>query len=265
MRTSRLLCVLTFTHLAILATPVSAQVVVRRAPQPQGGLSPQPAGMPVSEPEDSALLPQAGLNVAEGGATVSLQAFEFMISANTRFYLRSTLPVTSDAPQNPQTEPSEALRAGILDPFGGLLNASLGVYRERGTSARVALDGRAGIKLLETPKPADEVEAGEVQYEPKPFFTSMAMLKADLPLWQQVNVGDPAGTLTLAVSVNVTTAGSKDYLASLIDVDQTTANVTTHAAINLPGIFYITIDGTPWSSNAGIGKRFAFSVNAMRK
>lgn len=241
--------------------------------------------MRTSERASDALLTQAGLNVADETSTVSLQALEYFTSTRTRFYLRSTLPITSGLPAA-RSKPTGALRAGILDPFGGLLNATLGTVRHRcepalpkprqrtntGQSppcnppkgAHLTLDARAGIKLLEVPGPVSD-SSEELEYRPKPFFSGVAMVKALLPLRAAPNAADTVGHLTLGVGLNVTAAGAKDYLASLAGVDRTTVNAAAYAAIDLPGVFYINIEGTPWSSNDVIGGRFVVSVNAMKK
>jgi hypothetical protein len=44
-----------------------------------------------------------------------------------------------------------------------------------------------------------------------------------------------------------------------------TVNAAAYAAIDRPGVFYINIEGTPWSSKDVIGRRFVVSVNAMKK
>lgn len=224
------------------------------------------AALEVQPPATSSpLLPQAGLNVGKDAANVTLQAFEFFLTdekrgASARFYLRSTLPVKTDPPADPKTTPSDALRAGILDPFGGILNAALGVYATRGSVSRVDFDARAGVKLLETPS----VTNAQDLYDTNPFLTGSASLKAVLALYRDPKRTSSVGTLSLAVGGNVTSAASKDYLQSLTGVKRTTVNLTLAAVIDLPGVFYVTVDGSPWTNNRSLGKRFVVSFNAVR-
>lgn len=215
------------------------------------------------EAADSPLLPQAGVGVGKDTATVSLQAFEFFISNSFRYYLRSTLPLTSTQPSDPKTTPSEALRAGILDPFGGLLNTTIGYDKTWGgeDTLRVSFDARGGLKMLETPK-RETAAAGK--YEANPFLTGSGLLKIDVPLWRELG-GSRAGTLMLAIGLNYTAAASEQYLEGLTDVKRATTNLTIGATIDLPGIFYIAVDGAPASNSSGLGKRFVVSVNTMRK
>jgi hypothetical protein len=122
----------------ILASLAEAQMVVRRPPdetrQKREELRARIEKLDLSNPTDqadrprlveqlikaesaaagadrangSALLSQAGVTLAGDGdaSTVSLQAFEFFTSKNTRFYLRSTLPLAADAPPEASAETS---------------------------------------------------------------------------------------------------------------------------------------------------------------
>lgn len=220
--------------------------------------------------ETSPLLPQAGVNVGKDGATVGLQALEFFVTkekngVSGRFYLRSTLPVKTDQPADTKTTPSDALRAGILDPFGGIVNGALGVYATKGTSRRVEFDGRAGFKLLETPAAeATSTSTSTNKYDTNPFVTASATLKTVLTLYRDPDNATNVGTLGLALGGNLTSAAAKEYLQTLTDVKRTTVNLTLAAVIDLPGVFYITIDGSPWSNSSALGKRFVVSFNVAR-
>jgi hypothetical protein len=91
----------------------------------------------------------------------------------------------------------------------------------------------------------------------------MAVAKVALPLRRKLDEA-PAGTLSLAFGGNFTVAASKSYLEALTDVDRSIFNLWVAASIELPGIFYLTVEGSPWSSNKAWGNRIGVSINVTR-
>lgn len=99
-----------------------------------------------SEFRKISFLPEASLTVGNAKPDLGLQVTNLFFSDHWRFYLRTTLPLTDSSPETPGTDapgggtaqddskPADRIRSALLDPYGGVLYATMGHFRKLSTS-----------------------------------------------------------------------------------------------------------------------------------
>ena len=233
-------------------------------------------------------LTQAALSAGSTTPEVALQAIDLFFSRHYRFYLRTTLPVTRSeertdtAAESGSTQISDSLKSALLDEYGGLLYTAAGTYRKLFTGWRpyaedenhgVFLDARAGAKFVDVSQPAPDTSDDLSESRVAPFYTGMVGVRLVLPLYRdpQASAHHLAGGFSLGIAATGNIAADPDA-SPLFASDTPEAwrlprrmgAVNVSMAISLPGLAYVSLTATPWTSADTFGKRFLLSFNLVR-
>jgi hypothetical protein len=244
----------------------------------------------------------SGQGVNAGNTQVNVQALNAYFSKHWRLYVstslkfdpesaavsaNSTTPTTPPATTLPGTTPTqpatptqtaatslkltEPVIAGLVDPFGGLFNGTVGGYYQL-RSANGAkddyhglfLDFRGGLRLLDLPGPSVNAVTFQGQ-QMTMFYTGMTALRLNLDLYldskamKRVGGFETGGAFVFNSAFDTTQSGL--FAAHLLDT--TTAAATGWFVISITGNIAIQITMTPWTSNDQFPKRITFGVKLL--
>ena len=247
------------------------------------------------------ILSQVSLEDAVSGSTgnsaqAKLDALDLFLSPDVRFYVRSTLPVSTSASTSATdvaTTLGTAAAVAVQDPSGGVVNLSFGYFRQLvapkwpavivdpadnrtplldpnsnrplegiDNSHGLFFDARLGLKLINLPG-LPTTSSTALGSAVTPFYVGSASLKFIHNLYQAGVVGAPvSGGVEIGAGVVVT--GALDTSSSPVfsngALQRTTKDVFVEFAVNLPGVVAITVTGSPWTSNSTLGKNFLVGV-----
>jgi hypothetical protein len=226
------------------------------------------------------LLQQADISVDNDTTQLGLQALTLFFTRDWRFYVRSTVPVPKEnnaddaAPALPGAALSaptldDAAIAALLDPYGGILNLSAGVFPRLWSAADadhgLFVDARVGMKLISLPGQTDSAPT-VLNTKVTPFYSGAIMLKVVRQLFDSAAGEHVAGGFEFGVGyvANVVADESASRVFTSGTLQRTTHNARIDAAISLNKVAAIDISWNPWSSN-DLGRRFVVGLKLLNQ
>ncbi len=277
------------------AVPARAQIMAQSTRFAAPGESEQKKDQAEPQAQTGAnLLSQASVNAGSTSPEVGLQVGDLYMTSRWRLYIRTTLPIKATDKSSAASKPSDHVISALFDEYGGLLNSTVGYYRclvpWRGEKDKDAhdvscsdpkqpdhglfLDSRLGLKFIDLPTVPESVAPTIADVSVTPFYTGVITLRFVAPLYSDPDLATEhlAGGLTMNVSYVLNRVADRT-LSDLFKVPGSgldaplrtfNHNLTISVGINLGGVTYLSLSGTPWASDGRLAKRFAVSVNVAR-
>jgi len=286
---------------SLVATSASAQIMTQSTRFAAPGESENKKTD--ASPSGVNLLPQATVSAGSTAAEVGLQVGDLYLNSQWRLYIRTNLPLKTDTTTTNSTpatqatggaavsagavtKPSDHVVAALLDEYGGLLNSTVGTYRcllkwasDTGNCSDLQMpdhglffDGRLGMKFIDLPAAANVTAPTIAGVSVTPFYTGVLTLRLIAPLFDDTATTHLVGGLTLNASYVVSRVADST-LSDLFKspgvnqqapMDLTNQSIGLSVGINLGGVTYLSMSGTPWASDGRLGKRFVVALNIAR-
>lgn len=301
---------ITFLTLSVAASAAQAQIVqsVNKFTTPGEPEQNNVTGAEAAKSDKGiTLLSQAGAEAVDSETTqIGLQALDLWMSRKSRFYARLTLPIKEKPAVEEKSEDgadttteapklSDSIIKQLVDPFGGILNLSGGLFTRLGAPGPSAietdadtltnneetkkklqpehglfLDVRGGFKFIDLPNPgARAISIGDSKLNV--FYTGIVGLKVIAPLYHSQAAAavrtdtDLAGGLTLGAYFVANHAADKTQSDVFTDLlKRRTTAFTLVVGVNLPTMAALTFSATPWTNDSRMGKTFVFGFNVIR-
>lgn len=240
------------------------------------------------------LLTQADVTVENSAAQVGLQAVELFITGNERkgfakVYVRTTLPMAEDKPEAQAAGGADgevaaltpAAVAGLLDPYGGILNLTGGYWRKLATGRDAKgevdedglfLDARSGIKLINLPEQAVNSPAF-AGTRVTPFYTWSLVGRFSHRLYSDAEKPKrtketAAGRIEAGFGLVGNHASDSTLSAAFSNglLTNNTLAISGSLTLTVNGALAVTISASPWSHNGAatpFGKHFTVGLKVL--